>query len=116
MINYHKKSKILLLQMNLLTRIILEGGKLLFIPTVNATHYYIKSLRYNCPVIWNNFFPNANNNLCDTGISEFKNYSKDPLIDQYNITLYKIVKYAACKLYKMQNTLVSIHSNCYLIF
>ena len=86
--------------MNLLTRIILEGGKLLFIPTVNATHYYIKSLRYNC----------------DTGISEFKNYSKDPLIDQYNITLYKIVKHAACKLYKMQNTLVSIHSNCYLIF
>ena len=33
-----------------------RGGKLLFIPQVNTTHYGIKSLRYNGPVIWNDFF------------------------------------------------------------
>ena len=33
-----------------------RGGKLLIIPKVNTTHY-IKSLRYNCHVIWNDFFP-----------------------------------------------------------
>ena len=33
-----------------------RGGKLLFIPQVNTTRYGIKSLRYNGPVIWNDFF------------------------------------------------------------
>ena len=33
-----------------------RGGKLLFIPQVNTTHYGIKFLRYNGPVIWNDFF------------------------------------------------------------
>ena len=33
-----------------------RDGKLLFIPQVNTTHYGIKSLRYNGPVIWNDFF------------------------------------------------------------
>ena len=53
--------------------------KLLFIPQVNATHYGIKSLRYNGPVIWNEFFRNTgnNNNLCNTGISKIKHYLKD---------------------------------------
>ena len=39
--------------MNLLTRIIPRGGKLLVITQVNATHYNIKPLQYNSPVIWN---------------------------------------------------------------
>ena len=64
-----------------------RGGKLLYIPQVNRTHYGIKSLRYNSPVIWNDFFRNTNNNknLCNTGISKFKHYLKDILISQYNI-------------------------------
>ena len=33
-----------------------RGGKLLFVPQVNTTYYSIKSLRYNGPVIWNDFF------------------------------------------------------------
>ena len=64
-----------------------RGGKLLFIPQVNTTHYGIKSLRYNGPVIWNYFFRNTDNNknICNTGISKFKHYLKDLLISQYNI-------------------------------
>ena len=63
-----------------------RGGKLLFIPQVNTTHYGIKSLRYNGPVIWNDFFWNTNNkNLYNTGISKFKHSLKDLLISQYNI-------------------------------
>ena len=64
-----------------------RGGKLLFIPQVNTTHYGIKSLRYNGPVIWNDFFRNTdnNNNLFSTSTSKFKHYLKDLLISQYNI-------------------------------
>ena len=64
-----------------------RGGKLLFIPQVNTTHYGIKSLRYNGPVIWNYFFRNTDNNknICNAGISKFKHYLKDLLISQYNI-------------------------------
>ena len=64
-----------------------SGGKLLFIPQVNSTHYGIKSLVYNGPVIWNNFFRNTdnNNNLFSTSTSKFKHYLKDLLISQYNI-------------------------------
>ena len=64
-----------------------RGGELLFIPQVNTTQYDIKSLRYNGPVIWNDFFRNTDNkkNLCNTGTSQFKNYLKDLLINQYNI-------------------------------
>ena len=66
---------------------ITRGGKLLFIPQVNTTHYAIKSLRYNGPVIWNDFFRSTdnNNNLCNIGISKFKHHLKDLLISQYNI-------------------------------
>ena len=62
-----------------------RGGKSLFIPQVNTSHYAIKSLRYNDPVIWNDFFPNTDNNknLCDTGIYKLKYYLKDLLISQY---------------------------------
>ena len=64
-----------------------RGGKLLFIPHVNTTHYGIKSLRYNGLVIWNDFFRNTdnNNNLFSTSTSKFKHYLKDLLISQYNI-------------------------------
>ena len=49
-------------------------GKLLFMPQVNTIHYGIKSLRYNGPVISNDFFQNTdnNNNLFNTSISKFK--------------------------------------------
>ena len=61
-----------------------RGGKLLFIPQVNTTHYGIKSLKDNDPVIWNDFFRNTNNNnnLFNTSISKFKHYLKDLLISQ----------------------------------
>ena len=63
-----------------------RGGKLLFIPQVSTTHYGIKSVRCNGHVIWNYFFQSTdNNNLCNTGISKFKHYLKDPLISKYNI-------------------------------
>ena len=64
-----------------------RGGKLLFIPQVNTTHYGIKSLRYNGPVIWNDFFRNTDkyNNLFSSSTSKFKHYLKDLLISQYNI-------------------------------
>ena len=62
-------------------------GKLLFTPQVNTTPYRIKSLRYNGPDIWNDFFRNTNNNnnLFSTSTSKFKPYLKDLLISQYNI-------------------------------
>ena len=61
-----------------------RGGKLLFIPQVNTTHYGIKPLRYNGLVILNEFFQNIdnNNNLFNTSISKFKHYLKDLLISQ----------------------------------
>ena len=51
-----------------------RGGKLLFIHQVNATHHCIKSLRYNGPVLRNDFFRNTDNNknFCNTGVSKFK--------------------------------------------
>ena len=59
-----------------------RGGKLLFISQVNTTHYGTKSVRYNGPVIWNDFFRNTdnNNNLFSTSTSKFKHYLKDLLI------------------------------------
>ena len=53
-----------------------RGGKLLFIPQVNTTHYGIKSSRYNGLVIWNDFFQNTdnNNNLFSPSTSKFKHY------------------------------------------
>ena len=79
-----------------------RGGKLLFIPQVNTTHYGIKFLRYNGPVFfWNtdhsnivwswyngpDFFSNTDhsNNICNTGVSKFKHYLKDLLVSQYKI-------------------------------
>ena len=51
-----------------------RGGKLLFTPQVNTTHYGIKSSRYNGLVIWNDFFQNTdnNNNLFSPSTSKFK--------------------------------------------
>ena len=45
---------------------------------VATTHYVIKSLRYNGPVIWNDIFQNTDNikNLCNTCISKCKIYLK----------------------------------------
>ena len=75
--------------MNLLTCVIpeVESYFVYHWLTVNTTHYGIKSLRYNGPLIWNDFFRNTNNskNLRNTGISKFKCYLKDLLISQYNI-------------------------------
>ena len=72
-----------------ITRIIpqVESFKTFFISQVNTTHYGIKSLRYNDPVIWNDFFQNTdiNKNLCNIGMSKFKHYLKDLLISQCNI-------------------------------
>ena len=67
-----------------------RGGKLLFIPPVNTTHYGIKSLRYNRPVFWNDFFRNTdnNNNLFNTSISKFKYYLKDFLLSQDKLTKF----------------------------
>ena len=64
-----------------------RGRKLLFIPQVNTTHYDINSLRYNDPVIWNDFFRNTDkyNNLFSSSTFKFKHYWKDLLISQYNI-------------------------------
>ena len=31
-----------------------RGGKLLFIPYINTSHFGTKSLRYNCPLPWKN--------------------------------------------------------------
>ena len=55
-----------------------SGGKLLFIPYINTTHFGTKSLRYNGPLTWNNFSQSMNNNnLFNVGISKFKNFLKD---------------------------------------
>ena len=75
-----------------------RGETLLFIPQVNTNHYGIKFLRYNRPVIWNDFFQNTNNNknLCNTGISKFKNCLKDLSISQCSIEKMQYV--TPCKL------------------
>ena len=66
----------------------------------------IKSLRHNGPVTWNDFFRNTNNNknLCNTGISKFKNYSNYHLIGQCNM------QHAV--LHITQNIRSSIRQNC----
>ena len=61
-----------------------RGGKLLFIPHINTTHFGTKSLRYNGPLTWNNFSQSMNNNnLFNVGISKFKNFLKDLLLENY---------------------------------
>ena len=50
-----------------------RGGKLLFIPYINTSHFGTKSLRYNCPLPWKNFCQNMNNNnFFNVGISKFE--------------------------------------------
>ena len=50
-----------------------RGGKLLFIPYINTSHFGTKSLRYNCPLLWKNFCQNTNNNnFFNVGISKFE--------------------------------------------
>ena len=50
-----------------------RGGKLLFIPYINTSHFGTKSLRYNCPLPWKNFCQSMNNNnFFNVGISKFE--------------------------------------------
>ena len=90
-----------------------SGGRLLFISQVNTTHYGIKSLRYNVPVIWNNFFRNIDNNkhLCNTGISKFKHYLRCLVISQYNIDYICSTQFISWLLLKSQNIRISIRHN-----
>ena len=77
-----------------------RGGKLIFITHTNITHCDVKSLRYNGPVIWNDFFRNTNNNnnLFNTSISKFKHYLKDLLISQYlQRAIYKLAVFNKSK-------------------
>ena len=54
-----------------------RAGKLLFIPHINATHFGIKSLRYNGPLARYNFCQSMNNNnVFNEGISKFKKISE----------------------------------------
>ena len=60
-----------------------RGGKLFFIPHVHTTHFGTKSLRYNGSLTWNNSQSMNNNNLFNVGISKFKNFLKDLLLENY---------------------------------
>ena len=60
-----------------------RGGKLFFIPQVHTTHFGTKSLRYNGSLTWNNSQSMNNNNLFNVGISKFKNFLKDLLLENY---------------------------------
>ena len=61
-----------------------RGGKLLLIPNINTTHFGMRSLRYNGPLTWNKFSQSMNNNnLFNVGISKFKHFLKDLLMDNY---------------------------------
>ena len=61
-----------------------RGGKLLFIPHINTTHFGTKSLRYNGPLTWKNLSQSMNNdNLYNVGTSKFKNFLKDLLLENY---------------------------------
>ena len=61
-----------------------RGGKLLFIPHINATHFGTKLLRYNGPLTWNNFSQSMNNNnFVNLGISKFKKFLKDLILENY---------------------------------
>ena len=61
-----------------------RGGKLLFIPHINTTHFGTKSLRYNDPLTWNNFSQcMRNNNFVNLDISKFKKFLKDLILENY---------------------------------
>ena len=61
-----------------------RGGKLLFIPHINTTHFSTKSLRYNGPLTWNNFSQSMNNNnFVNLAISKFKKFLKDLILENY---------------------------------
>ena len=61
-----------------------RNGKLLFILHINTDHFGTKSLRFNGPLTWNNFSQNMNNNnFCNVGISKFKKFLKDLLLENY---------------------------------
>ena len=60
------------------------GGKLLFIPCIDTTHFGTKSLRYKGPLTWNNSSQSMNNNnFFNGGISKFKKFLKDLLLENY---------------------------------
>ena len=61
-----------------------RGGKLLFITHINTTHFGTKSLRYNGPLTWINFSQSMdNNNFVNLGISKFKKFLKDLILENY---------------------------------
>ena len=61
-----------------------RGGKLLFIPHINATQFRTKSFRYNGPLTWSNFCQSMNNNnFLNVGISKFKKFLRDLLLGNY---------------------------------
>ena len=61
-----------------------RGGKLLFIPHINTTHFGTKSFRYNGPLTWNNFSQSMrNNNFVNLDISKFKKILKDFILENY---------------------------------
>ena len=61
-----------------------RNGKLLFILHINTDHFGTKSLRFNGPLTWNNFAQNMNNNnFCNVGISKFKKFLKDLILENY---------------------------------
>ena len=50
----------------------------------STLHPVNKSLKYNGPLTWNNFSQSMdNNNLFNVGISKFKNFLKDLLLENY---------------------------------
>ena len=61
-----------------------RGGKLLFIPHINTTHFGSKSLRYNGLLTWSNFSQTMNNNnFFNVGISKLEKFLKDLLLENY---------------------------------
>ena len=62
-----------------------RGGKLLFIPHINATHLGSELLKCDGPLTWNNFFRSLKNkNLFDVGISKFERFLRDFLLENYS--------------------------------
>ena len=92
----------------------IRGGKSLFIPQANRTHYGIKSLRYNGPVIRNDFFRNTDNNynLFSSSNSKFKHYLKDLLRSQYNVDYICSMQFISWPFLTSQNIRIGIQHNC----
>ena len=62
----------------------IRGEKLLFIPHIDAAHFDTKCLSYNGPLSMTNFSKSINNNnFHNAGISKFKKFLKDLLLENY---------------------------------